>query len=239
MRKRNVMIRITAILSVLLLIFLYLILYFFPAVKDINRLKREVKNTRLKIEEFVEIERRFSFPDKKERKYFAKAEREFERKVPRVRGKGELARLIRSISGYFSGLAEKEGVANLSLKSELDEPAVNVRDNLKYRRMYMSFSGDLKKGLNFINHIPRCDSYLTADRITLSTREDSLLFSTVVKIYYFAGPAAGSKHGREYEAGLEIDFDSEVLLERVYHNISEGFPKTELPPEFGTFGKNK
>lgn len=237
MRKRNVMIRITGILSILFIIFLYLILYFFPAVTNINRLKRNVKDTRLKIEEFVEIEKRFAFPDKKETEYFAMAEREFERKVPRVKGKGDLARLLGDISGYFSDLAEKDGIVNLTLKFEFNEPAVNVRDNLKYRRMHVSFSGDLKKGLTFINHIPRCDSYLTPGAITLSTHEGSLLFSTIVKIFYFAGQAAGSKHGTEYEAGLEIDFDSEVLLERVYHNIPERFPPTELPAEFGTFGK--
>ena len=189
----------------------------------------------MKTEEFVEIERQFSFPDKKETEYFARAEREFARKVPRVKGRGDLARLLGDISGYFSDLAEKDGAVNLTLKFEFDEPAVSVRDNLKYRRMYMSFSGDLKKGLTFINHIPRCDSYLTADTVTLSTREGSLFFSTVVKIYYFAGQAAGRKQGTEHE-GFEIDFDSEILLEQVYHNIPESFPKTELPPEFGSFG---
>ncbi|MCK5059519.1 MAG: hypothetical protein KAT34_22910 [Candidatus Aminicenantes bacterium] len=161
MKKRNFLIRLTGILSILLLTALYMLLYFFPTVTEINRLKREIKDTRLKIEEFAEIERQFSFPDRKEREYFARAEREFKIKVAKVRGKGELARLIRDISGYFSDLAEKDGVVDLTLKSKIDEPAVTVRGNLKYRRTVMSFSGDLKRGLTFINHIPRCNSYLT------------------------------------------------------------------------------
>lgn len=75
--------------------------------------------------------------------------------------------------------------------------------------------------------------------MTLSTHEGSLLFSVVVKLYYFAGQAADRKHETGHEGGLEIDFDSEILLEHVYHNIPEGFPKTELPPEFGSFVKKK
>jgi len=211
-----------------------MLLYFFPTVTEINRLKREVKDTRLKAEEFAETEKHFTFPDKKETEYFIRAEREFKRKVAKVKGKGDLSRFIRGTSGYFSDLAEKDGVENLTLKSGLDEPAIKVWDNLKYRRMVMNFSGDLKKGLNFINHIPWCNSYLTIDKVTLSNRENSLLFSVVVKLYYFAGPAADRKHGTKYEGGLEIDFDSEILLEHVYHNIPEKFPKTELPQEFGT-----
>lgn len=239
MKKRNVLIRLAGTVSILLLIFLYVLLFFFPTVKEINRLKREAKDTRLKIDEFAGIEKQFSFPDKKEKEYFAKAEREFRKRIFKVKGKADLTRFIRGISGYFYDLAEKHGVLILSLKSTIDEPAVNVWDNLKYRRIHVSFSGDLKKGLNFINHIPRCESYLTPGTVTLTTRDGSLLFSSVVKIYYFAGQAAGRKQGREYEGGFEIDFDSEILLDHVYRNIPEGFPPTELPPQFGTIFKKK
>lgn len=235
MRKRNLMIRLTGILSVLLLIVLYLVLYLFPTVKSINRIKRDVKDINLQTEEFGEIESDLSFPDEKEKEYFQRAERDFKKRIAKIKGQAGLTKLKSNISDYFYKLAEQDGIANLKINSRPGEAGIKVGDNLKYRNIYLNFSGDLKNALNFINHLPYGDPYLTAGNISLSKENTVPSYSVVVKIYYFSGkaPAAGSQGGIDIETGLEFDFDSELLLDRVYHNFPEKYRRKELPPEFG------
>lgn len=229
------MIRLTGILSILMLIVLYYIIYFSPTVKRINRIKREVKDINLQIEEFGEIEGDLSLPDEKEKKYFRGAEKDFIKKISRVRGQAGLKKLITKISDSFYGLATQDGIANLKIDSRPGEGGIKIGDNLKYRNIYLSFSGELKNALNFINHLPYGDSYLGAGNILFSKDNSVPLYSVVIKIYYFSGkaPAAGSQGGIDMETGLEIDFDSELLLDMVYHNFPGKFSKKELPQEFG------
>lgn len=235
MRKRNLLIRAAAILTILLLIFLYLVFYFFPTVKSINLLKREVKDLNLKMADFGEIESNFSFPDEKEKQYFTAAEKETKREIRQVRGKGDINKLVTAVSGYLQKRAQKDGVTKLTIKHEIDSPAVILRDNLKYRNINLSFSADLQSGLNFINHIPYGNFRVSAGRVTLSGSQSSLLFSVAVRIYYFAGKAAASppEPGGVDETGLEIDADSEALLVRVYTLMPGEFRRRELPREFG------
>lgn len=229
------MIRVTGILSILLLIVLYYLIYFSPTVKSINRIKREVKDINLQTEEFGEIESDLSFPDEKEDEYFKQAEKDFIKKIPRIRGQAGLKKLITKVSDNFSGLAKRDGIANFKIDSRPGEGGIKAGDSLKYRNIYLSFSGDLKSALNFINHLPYGDSYLTAGNISLAKDSSLPLYSVVIKIYYFSGKAqvSGSRGGIDLETGLEIDFDSELLLDRVYHNVPERFRKRELLQESG------
>jgi hypothetical protein len=205
-------------------------------VKSINRLKREVKDVNLQMKEFGEIESAFSFPDQKEQEFFRRAERDFKRKIPAIRGQGDLTKLVSKVSGYFHNLAQQESIANLKINAQPGEPGIKVGDNLKYRKIYLRFSGDLKNALYFINHLPYCDVYLTAADISLAKENTALVFTVAVKIYYSPGktPVSGSPGGIDLGSGLEIDSDSEFLLERVYRNSPKKYRKKELPPEFGS-----
>lgn len=236
MRKRPSIVRLCALFSILFLILIYLVLYFFPTVKSINRLKRETKDIYSKIEEFGKIETNFSFPDEREQHYFLGAGREFKSKIPKIRGKGDYIDLLAAISDYLVNRARKDGIPDPGIKPGADQEGITVEGNLKYRTVILSFKGNLRSGLLFINHIPWGDFYLVPGTITLTRGDSFPVFLLTVKIYYFAGKSAssGGKQGKSVDEGLTIDVDAGILTDKVYHNIPGESRKRELQGDFGS-----
>ncbi|MCK4766420.1 MAG: hypothetical protein KAW12_29765 [Candidatus Aminicenantes bacterium] len=235
MKKGRLMVGISGILLIIAVVFVYLSFYFFPTVEDINKYRREAKDIKARLADFGQVERNFSFPDEKEEDYFEKAGKEFKNKIPKIRGKGDLARLLDPVSGYLRELAGADGIAALVIEPGSEEAGKEAAGFLKYRVMLLRFTGELGKGLNFINHIPWGKYYIGVDKITLSGSGELPGFGVKLRVYYFAtgGASAQTDAARDTaktgEGGLEIDFDSEILLERVYYNVPERYIKRELP----------
>lgn len=199
-------------------------------------MKRETNDIHSKIEEFGEVESNFSFPDKKERRYFLIAAGELKDRIPKIRGKGDYTDLSAAISDYLEKRAREAGIPDPVIKPGTDQVGITVQGNLKYRTVILSFKGDLRSGLHFINHIPWGDFYLVPGTITLTHGDTFPLFSLALKVYYFAGKAAspGFRQGKSIETGLEIDSDAEILSDKVYHNLPGESRKRELQGDFGS-----
>ncbi len=55
---------------------------------------------------------------------------------------------------------------------------------LKYHTVWISFTGELPSALNFINHIPRSDYFLSEDRVNISSGTGLPYYIVSLKIYY-------------------------------------------------------
>lgn len=242
MRRKNLFIKIAGILSLIVFIVIYILLYLFPALKSINRSKRQLSDMNLKILDFTRMESDFSFSDEGERSYFAQTDRELMKKIPGVRTREDFITLFTKISDHIKKLAEKDGILDLVIKSDEGhkgalEKGFSARlKNVKSHTITLSFTGKIKNAVNFINHIPWSDYYLSEDRILVSAGDIFPNYIVFLRIYYIdlreqtAGVGKGSEKNQE---SLIIDYHSEVLLNRIDPELTEPFPKKELPPEFG------
>jgi len=243
MRRKNLFIKLAGILSLIFLISIYILLYFIPTLKSINRYKRQLKDMNLKILDFTRMDSDFSFSDERERNYFARINRELSGKIPEVRSKEDFIALNTRISNYIQKLAGEDGILNLVIKPDEEQKGAPVKgfslriNNVKSLTITLSFTGKIKNAVNFINHIPWSDYYLSEDRILISAGDILPYYIVVLKIYYIdlqeqtAGVVKNSEKSRE---SLVIDYNSEVLLNRIDPELTEPFPQKELPPEFST-----
>jgi hypothetical protein len=116
-------------------------------------------------------------------------------------------------------------------------------EGLNHQAVFLRFSGNLRNALNFINHIPWGDDYIRLDNIRVSPGNVSPYFVVSLNVYFIdfrskdAGPSSQSvenkeielKHAGKGEEGLVIDFDSPLLLKRVYEDPIGKYPMKELP----------
>jgi hypothetical protein len=194
----------------------------------------------LKISDFVRMESTFSFSNERERSYFAQTDRELLGKIPGVRTREDFITISTKISNYIQKLAEKDGILNLVLKSDEGQKGVLGKGfsgrlkNVKSHTITLSFTGKIKNAVNFINHIPWSDYYLSEDRILVSAGDIFPYYIVFLRIYYIdlREQASGVVKGSEKnEESLIIDYNSEVLLNRINPELMEPFPKKELSPE--------
>jgi hypothetical protein len=108
--------------------------------------------------------------------------------------------------------------------------------NAKSHTITLSFTGEIKNAVNFINHIPWSDYYLSEDRILVSAGYNFPYYIVFLKIYYIElreQTASVVKGSEKKQEGLIIDYNSEVLLNRIDPELTEPFPKKKLPSKFG------
>lgn len=243
MRLKNLFTKIAGILSLIVLIIIYVLLYLFPALKSINRQKRQLIDMNLKILDFTRMKSDFSFSNEQERSYFAQTDRELLDKIPEVRSREDFVTISTTISNHIKKLADKDGILNLVIKShEEQKGAVEKRfsarlKNVKAHTITLSFTGKIKNAANFINHLPWSDYYLSEERILVSAGDIFPHYIVLLRIYYIdlqEQTAGLETDSRENQESLVIDYESEVLLNRINPGLTEPFPKKELPREFGS-----
>jgi hypothetical protein len=126
MTNKYVLIKISGIMSILVAVLLYFLLYFIPSLKAINRYKRQVKDINLRMSDFMKEENAFSFSTEKEKGYFQKVEQELLDKLPEVKSREDFISLFTRISDQLKQQAEQDGIRNLVLKSDSKDLQVNA-----------------------------------------------------------------------------------------------------------------
>ena len=239
---RNLFIKIAGILSLIVLIIIYILLYLIPSLKAINLYKRQLKDMDQKISDFARMESDFSFSSEGERSYFAQTDRELLGKIPGVRTREDLIALFTKISNYIQKRAQEDGILNLVMKPDEGQKGAVGKGfsarlkNVKSHTITLSFTGKIRNAVNFINHLPWSDYYLSEDRILVSAGDPFPYYIVFLRIYYidWQEQALGQEKGsEENQESLMIDYDSEVLLNPINPGLTGPFPKKELPTGFG------
>ncbi|UCH94342.1 MAG: hypothetical protein JSV88_29300 [Candidatus Aminicenantes bacterium] len=232
-RGKHFLIKVSGIVFLIVLVVVYFLLYFIPTVKSINRCKRQLKDLNLKISDFVKAENTFSFSDEQEKNYFVQAEQELKGKIPAVKSQEDSIALFTKICNDIQKLADKDGVSNLVLKSGSQDlsPLASLVENIKYHTLTLSFTGELKNAMNFINHIPWSDYYLMEDKIFVCTGDILPYYIVLLRVYYI--DLEEQKGRKKNDAHPIIDYNSEILLKPLHPELVEPYPRSELSPEFG------
>jgi len=103
---------------------------------------------------------------------------------------------------------------------------------LKYYKVFLCFTGNMKSSLNFINHITWGKYYITGDRLSVSLSNCSPIFWMEIKIYFkdFRKLQYFDYSTREKDKkDLFVDFNSDILLKNIYFNLPKEYKKRELP----------
>lgn len=126
MKNKYLFIKIFGIAFLLFSIFIYFIFYFVPFVKDVNHYKRELKDMNLKIKNFFEMEKEFSFSNERERAFFKEADDDLMSKISEVKSKEDFIALFTIVFNYIKKLARTDGLYNMVLTSNSKELELNA-----------------------------------------------------------------------------------------------------------------
>lgn len=103
---------------------------------------------------------------------------------------------------------------------------------LKYHRVFLCFTGNMKSSLNFINHITWGKYYIIGDKIIVSRGNVSPIFWMEIKIYFIdliKSSCFDDLIGEKDKKKLLVDFNSDILLKNIYFNLPKECGKRELP----------
>ncbi len=227
MTMKSIFIKLFWIVFLIFSIFLYLLFYFVPSIEGINHRKRELNDMNLKIENFQDMQKTFSFSDEKEIKFLKAADTELKNRIPELRSKDRVISLLTRAADDIKKRARADGIVTLRVTDNRNNQDVSVGTGV---RIYLFFSGPLKNTVNFINHLSLSDYNLGPDGITVLAGGNSVYYSVVLKVYTAAGKGeTGGIQGQD----IMIDFQSPVLLKRIYENPMEAYTRQELPPGYG------
>lgn len=236
MKNKYTLIKIFGIASLIFVIFAYFLFYFIPTIEAINLHKRQLKDMNYKIENFLSMEKEFSFTNQREQAILKEADEALRNRVPEIKSKEDFIALFTRVFDYIKQLARKDGIYNLVLTSNSEELELNAttlssdkrsldqllnfatvrlnkirseRDNLKRRSgpmvpsgqpvlpttppllegmthqtVFLTFSGNVRSAMNFINHIPWSEYYLRPDTISISVSETAPYYMVYLNVYY-------------------------------------------------------
>lgn len=226
MTMKSIFIKLFWIVFLIFSIFLYLLFYFVPSIEGINHQKRELNDMNLKIENFLDMQKTFSFSDEKEIKFLKAADTELKNRIPELRSKDRVISLLTRAADDIKKRARADSIVTLRVTYNRNSQDVSGGTGV---RVYLSFSGSLKNVVNFINHLSWSDYNLGPDSITTMAAGNSVYYSVALKLY----TAAGKGETGGIQKDIMIDFQSPVLLKRVYENPMEAYTRQELPPGYG------
>jgi len=229
MTKKSILIKLFWIFFLIFTIFLYLLFYFVPSIEGINRQKRELNDMNLKIENFLDMQKTFSFSDEKETRFLNAADKELRNRIPELKSKERVISLFTRAADNIKKRARTDGIVTLRVTDNRDSRDVSDVSGGTGVRVYLSFSGSLKNVVNFINHLSWGDYNLGPDSITAMAVGNSVHYSVVLKVY----TAAGKGETGGIQKDIMIDSQSPLLSKRVYENPMDSYTRQELPPGYG------
>ncbi|MCX6583567.1 MAG: hypothetical protein NT166_25620 [Candidatus Aminicenantes bacterium] len=230
MTKKPIFITLFWIVFLIFSIFLYLLFYFVPSIEGINHQKRELNDMNLKIENFLDMQKTFSFSDEKEIKLLNAADTELRNRIPNLKSKERVVSLLTRAADFIKKRARADGIVALHVTDNRDSPEVSGVSGGTGVRVNLSFPGPLKNVVNFINHLYRSDYNLGPEGITAMAVGNSVYYTVVLKVYTSAGKGDG---GEMQDQDIMIDSQSPVLLKQVYENPMEAYTRQELSPGYG------
>ena len=229
MNNKYSYVKILGITFLILLVFFFVILYFFPNIKEINVLKRKIKDINLKITDYVKIENKFKRMDLKEKEQFKELENRIKNSMEIVKSKEDFIKMVTEVSDSISKLAKKEKIDNLivtlnskdmkinaktlsndkqtlsslfefatqriqdinkemNLINLTNKPLTSTLDLLekgfKKHTIYITFTGDLRNIINFLNHLTWGEKHMLYQRVIVKEGTFSPIILAFVNIYY-------------------------------------------------------
>lgn len=98
---------------------------------------------------------------------------------------------------------------------------------------FVGLKGQLKKGIRMINRLPVFSASIQIERILIKAGNPFPSFLLKLKVYYREKTKSAYRLKKIQEDNINIDFNSPLLLQPVYFNLSGAKVKQELTGEWG------
>ncbi len=214
MRMKQV-IRVILFLGVILtVVSFYLFLYFYPAVKTMNRIKRETTDVQMKIGNMEKTLLLIRRPDEREKESVALQDRRLQNELKRTDAIQESDSGRDKTEAYLKELALRTGIGALAVtRLAPSNRLAGIRlqsfsvPGMSARNLSLDFSARLKPALAFLASIQPDFAYLIVDHLEIRESNPDPGFLVIIKAA-FLGPAEVLPGGNE----PEIDIDSTLPL---------------------------
>lgn len=188
------------------LILAYLLFYLFPALVDINRSRRAVKNTLLKIQDLEREKIDILFPDEKERRIFEKSDRQYRMRFPLFQNHKDIKMFYHTLGTHVKKIAVESGITCLALFRDGEEPEMVIRlGGGQNRRLAGILEEELKK---------KHQKYAVDPSVSGDGKAVSHSGNRVYSSLFFLGFQARLKKGARMMVGL-MDFPFQVEIREV------------------------
>ncbi len=120
MKKKRLWKRLGFFLLTLGLILVYLAVYLFPALIDVNHYRREIKDVKLRIQDLNQEMVAITFSDQREKKMFRRTDTRYRSRIPVLKNRRDRNEWREKLVSYIRNTAGKQGIHQL-IMTDADE----------------------------------------------------------------------------------------------------------------------
>jgi hypothetical protein len=201
MKNKYFYIKLSIIASLIIIVVLWILLLLIPTNKYIYNANIKIKELKRKIVKYKNDKDKFEKTNLAEQRLMKGLSNKFFNKFYIVKNQESLIKFYRNIYDHVQYYEKKVGdrIADLQITNEVsnnrfagnyrntygnkdnktNNPLVQLIPNLKNKTINISFNGELKDTLNFINHITWCNNYVSIKELKITDR-----FKLALKIFY-------------------------------------------------------
>jgi hypothetical protein len=118
MSKKRLWKNLGALLLILCLVLIYVLVYLLPAVVDINRTRREIKDVNLRILDLRKEVGGITFSDRREKRLFRRAEEQYRKRFPILKNPRIQKRWLKKLTDFVDVSARKQGIPSLVMMDD-------------------------------------------------------------------------------------------------------------------------
>ncbi|MCK4835616.1 MAG: hypothetical protein KAT17_03225, partial [Candidatus Aminicenantes bacterium] len=215
MTKKSLFRKLGYLTLIICLVLAYLLVYLFPALVDINRARREIKNVTLRIQDLDREVTIITFPDKREKNIFQRTDTEYWERFPVLKNRKNRKEFIQKIASYIQTTAKNLGIEYLVMTHEGGVPDILIQTDFREK-------GDillrLQKQIQNRYKEMSFPSDLSRDIVA-----DSPSGERIHSTFFFLGFPAQLKVGLEMIIQI-MDFSFQVEIEEILVKEGEGIP---------------
>jgi hypothetical protein len=129
MKKKRVWKRLGFFLLILSLILVYLAVYLFPALVDINRYRREIKDVKLRLRDLNREVVAITFSDQREKKMFRRTDTKYRSRIPVLKNRRDRNKWQEKLVSYIRNMAGKQGIHQLIMTDAAEVPNILIHSD--------------------------------------------------------------------------------------------------------------
>lgn len=129
MKKKRLWKRLGFFLLTLGLILIYLVVYLFPALIDINHYRREIKDVKLRIQDLNREMGAITFSDQREKKMFRRTDTRYRIRIPVLKNRQDRNKWRGKLVSYIRNTAGKQGINQLIMTDADEVPNILIHSD--------------------------------------------------------------------------------------------------------------
>ncbi|MCK4944306.1 MAG: hypothetical protein KAS65_12060 [Candidatus Aminicenantes bacterium] len=142
MKKKRLWKRLGFFLLTLGLILVYLAVYLFPALIDINHYRREIKDVKLRLQDLNREVLAITFSDKREKKMFRRTDTKYRSRIPVLKNRRDRNKWQEKLVSYIRNTAGKQGIHQLIMTDADEVPNVLIHSDFPAKNELAGLLGE-------------------------------------------------------------------------------------------------